>query len=555
MGNIQNYTLSKLDFKLSNSDYWDFYLNTDTIQDSDYHETNLIASFDFSSYGGFGVDFIEPDFLEGDFNMVKVGIISDVEWEDAFSTDFSATTFGLTGMDNGLIPYDGNTDLLTVLTGTTLVHTSTNTKLVLNQVSGATGGYVYPSEITLSGELSGNYMTLRGGFLQGYYKLAGYDYQVLPTRYQKGFSISTWLRPSDYATTGTTLNDTYSGNTGFFYYTGTRAENKFWNIFSGVTASACTSGDTFCTDIKETDVIINNIFVDGEVTDESVPLSPPPIDVSLIENNFLIFGRSNGKVCGNGESEDGFGQVRADNSYDKDNKYYANIVRQEQTDFQNQFLTFGRSNGKVCGNGDSEDGFGQTRAGDYSGSTQDVMELDKDADIIDNAIGFRIKEDGSIGYRLLTISGDCKSVEVVEEYSMSGMVTTDQWQHIVVKWVNNDTYSECDLVTEGPRKGKYKFYVDANLVFVSKTLEEFIPKSLYDIQEKQIAVPFNISVGGGTQGLIESITFDGQDPDDLGLIIEQNFAGTFIGDILSFDMYDKNLSWCEIKDIFNSKLI
>ena len=344
----------------------------------------------------------------------------------------------------------------------------------------------------------------------------------------------------------------YEDNKGFFYYTGTRAENKFWNVFTGNTMSACTSGDThMCTEIKETDVEINNIIVDGDMTNISVPLSPPPIDVSLIENNFLIFGRSNGKVCGQGDSEDGYGQVRADNIYDKSNKYYAQIVRQEQTDFQNQFLTFGRSNGKVCGQGDSEDGYGQVRAGDYSGSTSDVIELDKDGDIIDNAIGFRIKDDGSIGYRLLTVSGDCKSVEVIEEYSMSGVVTSEVWQHIVVKWVNNDTYSDCDLVTEGPRKGKYKFYVDSNLVFTSKELDEFIPKRLHDIQEKQIGVPFNISIGGGTQGLLESLTFDGQDPNDLGLIIEQNFAGTFIGDMLSFDIYDKNLSWCEIKDIYN----
>ena len=183
------------------------------------------------------------------------------------------------------------------------------------------------------------------------------------------------------------------------------------------------------------------------------------------------------------------------------------------------------------------------------------MELDKDADIIDNAIGFRIREDDSIGYRLLTISGDCKSVEVVEEYSMSGMVSADQWNHVVIKWVNDDTYTECNLVTGSPRKGRYKFYVDAKLVFTSKELTEFIPKSLYDLQEKQIGVPYNISIGGGTQGLIDSITFDGQDPEDLGLIIEQNFAGTFIGDILSFDLYEKNLSWCEIKDIYNNKVI
>jgi hypothetical protein len=424
--------------------------------------------------------------------------------------------------------------------------------MVINVVSGSTDVNIYPINAIKSVE-DGNYLNFSGGFLQGYYKLHGYDYQVLPTRYQEGFTISTWLRPSSEVINSDTLNSTYPNNKGFFYYNGTRGENKFWNIFSGNTMSACTSASTqMCTEVKETDIIINNIYVSGEITQESVPLSPPVIDVTLIENNFLIFGRSNGKVCGNGDSEDGFGQMRADQNYNKDDKFYSKIIRQEQVNFENKFLTFGRSNGKVCGNGDSEDGFGQMRADqNYSGSTQDVMELDKDKDIIDNAIGFRIRDDGSIGYRLLTLSGDCKSVEVVEEYSDSNLVSIDEWQHILIKWVNNDSYNKCDLINEEPRTGKYKFYVNSNLIFISKELKEFVPKGLYDIQEKQIGVPYNISVGGGTQGLIESLTFDGQDTEDLGLKIEQNFAGSFIGDIKSFDLYNKNLSWCNIKDIYN----
>ena len=559
MGNIKNYTFNKLDFKLSNHEYWDFYLNNDAIKNTDNYGTNLIASFDFSNYGGFGIDFIEPDFLEGDFNMTPTDIVSDSVWSGAFSTNFSASTFGLTGLDNGFIVYnetdddDGHTALLSALTGTTLVHTSGDTKLVLNQVSGATGGYIYDSGIELSNEPAGNYMKLCGGFLQGYYKLDGYEYQVLPTRYEKGFTIETWLNPND-CVTGATLNDTYPDNKGFFFYTGTRAENKFWNVFTGNTVSACTSGDTFCTDIKETDVMINNVVVDDILTDISLPLSPPPVDIKLIENQFLIYGRSNGKVCGQGESLDGFGQTRADNRHDKTVPFYSRIIRQEQTDFQNQFLTFGRSTGKVCGQGESEDGFGQVRAHDYSGSTQDVTELDKDEDIIDNAIGFRIKDDGSIGYRLLTVSADCQTVEMIEEYSISGIVTSDQWEHIVVKWVNNDNLSDCDLLQGDPRKGKFKFYVNSYLIFTSKELNEFIPKRLYEIQEKQIGVPYNISIGGGTQGLIESLTFDGQDPDDLELVIEQNFAGSFIGYMSTFNLFNKNLSWCEIKDIYNNKV-
>ena len=190
----------------------------------------------------------------------------------------------------------------------------------------------------------------------------------------------------------------------------------------------------------------------------------------------------------------------------------------------------------------------------FTGFTQDVTELDVNEDIIDNAIGFRIKDDGSIGYRLITVSADCKTAIMEEEYSMSGMVTSDQWEQIVVKWVNDDTYTECDLINGEPRPGRFKFYVNSNLIFVSKKLNEFIPKRLNEIQEKQIGVPYNISIGGGTQGLLESMTFDGQDPADLGLMLEQNFAGSFIGDISLFRLYGRNLSWCEIKDTYLEKL-
>ena len=74
-------------------------------------------------------------------------------------------------------------------------------------------------------------------------------------------------------------------------------------------------------------------------------------------------------------------------------------------------------------------------------------------------------------------------------------------------------------------------------------------KRLEDYKEKQIGVPFNMSLGGGSQGLLESMTFDGQDASDLGLAIEQNFAGSFIGSISQFKIYDSNISWCALNTL------
>jgi hypothetical protein len=566
MANIKIYNFSGIDFRISGSDYFDFYLNangmTTVINDVNVDFSYQDWGFDWDITEETPSDYLTVSF---DFNFSNPNnqIISTLSggWGGSTTSSFTATTYGLTGLDNGAITYSpeldtyGHDALLSALTGTTLVHVSGDTQLKLNKVTGYTGNYIYPIELISTTASTGNYANFCGGFYQGYYKLDGYDYELLPNRYESGWTIETWLNQTVTGDTcgnitGTTLNDTYPNNKGFFYYIGTRAENKFWNIFTGNT-TGCTSGSTdFCMDIKEIDININNIIVDGSGTTLSVPLSPPPIDIKRIKNQFLIFGRSNGLVCENKQSKDGYGQVRANKGYDKNLPRYSTIVREETTNFTNPFLIFGRSNGLVCDNVQSDDGYGQERVGSFSGLTAPIIELDKDSDLIDNAIGFRIKDDGSIGYRLLTISGDCKSVEMVEEYSASGTVTSDKWEHIVVKWVNSDNYSKCDLIHGAPRKGKLKFYINSMLRWSSSEIDEMIFKRLDDFQEKQVGVPYNISIGGGTQGLLESMTFDGQDVDDLGLIIERNFAGTFIGSISKFNMYNKNLSWCQIKDTY-----
>ena len=63
-------------------------------------------------------------------------------------------------------------------------------------------------------------------------------------------------------------------------------------------------------------------------------------------------------------------------------------------------------------------------------------------------------------------------------------------------------------------------------------------KDLFEYREKQEGVPFNYSLGGGTQGLIETNTIGGPDVKDENLIIQENFAGTFIGDISRFRLYE-----------------
>ena len=221
---------------------------------------------------------------------------------------------------------------------------------------------------------------------------------------------------------------------------------------------------------------------------------------------------------------------------------YTSGFCETQVDFRNPFLIFcqgGTRRCNQCGTLSCGSSTGSTceKASTYSGSTAIIEELDPSLDVFDNAIGFRIKDDGSIGYRSLVFTGFCSGdttitgVTVEEEYSASGMVQDDVWTHIAIRFVMNETLDECELGFRKPRKGKLLFYVNCRLKLVVDDIDEFIARRLKEQNEKQLAVPFNISIGGGTQGLIESMTFDGQDPEDLGMDIEKNFAGSFIGDL------------------------
>ena len=82
------------------------------------------------------------------------------------------------------------------------------------------------------------------------------------------------------------------------------------------------------------------------------------------------------------------------------------------------------------------------------------------------------------------------------------------------------------------RLGVLKIYVNGYLFMEIADFEEIIPHELNTEKEKQLGVPFNISIGGGTQGLRESLAFSGctnregpyiQDPE---LMPNQTLSGT-----------------------------
>jgi hypothetical protein len=158
-------------------------------------------------------------------------------------------------------------------------------------------------------------------------------------------------------------------------------------------------------------------------------------------------------------------------------------------------------------------------------------------DIYNNAFALRIKDDGSIGYRYLVF--DCESdnkgkYKIEEGYSFPGVVTDCEWHTVHVK-INNNI-----------GKMKLYFYVDGKLVYITKELPSLKLHELNDLYEKQEGVPYNISIGGGTQGLAETILVNYMLEPTRVYPLEENFAGTFIGYIKSFKFYNCGMEYMNI---------
>ena len=114
------------------------------------------------------------------------------------------------------------------------------------------------------------------------------------------------------------------------------------------------------------------------------------------------------------------------------------------------------------------------------------------------------------------------------------------------------------------RTGTLTIFVNGRPVFIDNDFEEIIPRRLNTDPPKQVGVPYNMSWGGGSQGLIENLTFMSgctggsagprartcrpytQDNTDLNLLIQQNFAGTWDGGISQMRYYIEPLSADEI---------
>jgi len=594
--NILNYYFNRLDAKLDYSSYYDFYLAADEMgynQEVIYSD-NIIGYnngdvlpvwMDLNSTGSStqptltGVcDNPQMSIEDNSTTGTPQTITSLNYWSNAVSscncpyTAETAETFivpniNLTGIDNGLLTGMTTGQTLTLYedlpTSLKFDRLSYGKNMKMHQVSASTDS---PNNInyTLSSDTdsSGYYQQLNGGFYQGFYNLYGYPYTILPDRPDLGWSVETFLK---LRTTGSTsgscfstvsnvcsghqsLNDVYYNNSGLFYYIGTRAENKFHSDF--ITESGCTS-------------ITGTNCCNGTISGHTI--GPATASTSPVASST---GGTAGTITLTAETHDTFSNAFA-LRLTPDFKLGYRALR-----FTGSCITTGTTS--ACTTGSTfecgysiEEEYSDTicptiiNSGDSCEDTwiHVAAVFDRDFPLISGSscdVGLQL---GGIFDLLYLFSGvttapiqENRCDNVFDEFPL---IAEDGYYDFDCAGISGQTEDNCCYSAGTPfgmwlthdeyREGTLTLYVNGRRVLKVDNFKEIIPRALNQHRDLQVGVPFNMSWGGGTQGLYENMTFGDtrctgdppyqQDPNDLGLLLEKNFAGSFMGGISQLRYY------------------
>lgn len=413
--------------------------------------------------------------------------------------DVVLENISINGYDNFFIPFGNGT-----IDPSVIFEYEAGDRFMLHAVSGFTNQFTYNiSEYS-------DYHKLNGGFYQGTFKYHGYPIEFMPNRFRKGWSVEMLINSPVTNNIQNTMNEVYPSNSGFIFYFGTRAQNKLIN--------------------------------------------KTPVEINILDDSYQITFKD---VVN--EYSRGFYSLN-------DEPYYG---------------YFNITNGIVY------------TERNFSENSVELSYNEKYSDIINNAFGIRIKPDGKIGYRTIYQNDPCytgetknESGEIIDRNVDVSGITTNSFVNVTTEcdnfgiyrihtknFVIEESYSnipilqnsanksihisvvfdslypletECELKYADFRKGTLSIYANGFLVYRNKNFNEIIPHYLDEDYRLQERVPFNISFGGGTQGLIESLKLDQtKNVDD---ILSKFFAGSFMGGITSIKMYSIPLYVTEIRE-------
>ena len=496
---------------------------------------------------------------------------------------------GLTGIDNGLVKHmSGETIQITTGLYTTSADKYSRYKydrrMKMHPITGFTtsenrlwddNSYNYTMSYATDGNPVGYFARLNGGFFQGFYKLPGYDYQVFPQRVSLGWTAEFMLRYRWTGNTSVGLNVRYPDNKGTFFYMGARAENKFYHYADGepkqdtgytrVTSGLTCMHTCGCASTANTSSQCLQVYQPsgGTITHCSCGC---PCDceshAEYAEKDPLYDGVSNAlslRLSGDtGSPRLCVKTYRITGGCESSGTCLTGITYHTGTSVTEWCSTRGIFD-------------------DCSGTTYPNVEHWVQIDAVFQRKEWLdtcdLYEKGGLGLLVEDVyfaTLENRSVTLVEPPITHDVGFVPPSTEVVTF---NDMWTE----EQKYRLGTLKFYVNGKLFLVAENFEEIIPRLVNAEKEKQIGVGYNISVGGGTQGLHDNLTFSAgcptelsgityqQDPECLttydlthteysGLTthikLEEYFGGSMIGDISAFRMYTEPLNASQIRHNF-----
>ena len=480
--------------------------------------------------------------------------------------------------------------------------------------------------VSKNGIYEGSYHELYGGFYQGFYKLFGYDYNIFPDRMNKGWSVEMLLKPrliDEYFPNSneTTLNVIYPENKNTFFYLGTRAENKFYHHADG-SPSSLTGYTRVTTELQ--DKLETCACCNSGVSNSRCIYVYPPRSLNGFHDQHTNYGcnscgcsscnATSGNTCVTGCTTCGCVPETFDTCgwECKEHTCGTGHTSSVENTCESDPLFDSMSNAlsfRLCGDpknpqigvrvlrmtGDCEtSGTCSTTGITYTtGYTIDDYcsepiyprcQIENPAWLNDehwfqlNAVWERYTWFDYCDLYYKGGTGDITTKSYLNSLSNNSIsLVTPEFTHLgatPAEQIELVNLNEKWLIDKAFRKGRLKLYVNGKLFHTIEDFEEIIPRALNTDKEKQVGVPFNISWGGGTQGLRENLIFSSttlpygpyiQDPESFpdtvlsnttfnglstNILIEKYFAGTFEGGISQFRMYVNPMSAPEVKHNF-----
>jgi hypothetical protein len=431
-----------------------------------------------------------------------------VAWLNAnFSwlNDIGDGTTGYTVNNNTII--DINNDLTYII--------ESGDTFCFHEISGYSGNYCYEiNHLELDNGVY--YNKLNGGFYQGFYKIFGQNVEWFPARAKKGWTVDMVVHfPMDLSgtTSGTTsgetcviLNDIYPNNSGFIFYIGTRAENKFAD-------QTTIEVQRLETEYSVTPLNTNNLYTYNSL-----------ITLDGLTNYIGYFNYYNGLMyTGRNYTTDSqplqYHQKYGDLTY---NAFGIRVTNDGKIGYRTIYPT------DVC----------------YSGATQEVSGITNNSFIME-------PDDPCVNYTKALIVTKYFTIE--ECYTKKPIINVSENKFLNITGVFERDFAygdNCQLKYGDYKKGSFSIYLNGFLVFRNKNFIEVMPHELDTDSKYQEGVPFNISFGGGTQNLMDFISLD--NTKHINTVLEKFFAGTFLGGVKSFKMHCVPLYTVEVKKEFRS---